>query len=125
MKNRFTLFITILFTLCFVLTGCSEKKSNAVVGTWKIVSANEETSGLELEGEQLEEYGLGDVTFEFTDDGHVTVKMSADSSEEGIYSVKDNTVTITEGVTEITGEIDGTSMTISDSGISLVLEKQQ
>jgi hypothetical protein len=121
MKKRFSLLITILFTLCLVLAGCASKRTASVVGTWKIVSANEKSSGLELEGEQLEEFGLNDITFEFKDNGHVTVKMSADSSEEGIYSVEDNTVTITEGITDITGEINDTSMTINESDITIVL----
>lgn len=125
MKKRLSLLITILFTLCLVLAGCAGgKRTSSVEGTWKIVSATEESSGLVLEGDQLQEYGFADISFEFKSKGMVTIKMNADTSEDGVYSVEDNTVKITQGATELTGEVDGTSLTITDSGLTIVLEKQ-
>lgn len=125
MKKRLSLLMTILFTLCLVLIGCNGgKRTASVEGTWKIVSATEESSGLLLEGDQLKEYGMADFTFEFDNKGKVTVKMSEDDSEQGLYSVEDKTVKITQGATEISGEVDGTKMTIEESGLTIVLEKQ-
>lgn len=126
MKRRISLLFTVLLTLCFVLAGCGSKQdTSAVEGTWTLVSATEESSGTEISGDLLEAAGLNNFGFEFKSDGTVIATMGTDTPMEGTYTLKDNTVTVIVDDMQSVGEIDGSKMTMEDSDITIVLEKQQ
>lgn len=127
MKKRISVLLSILLVCCFIFAGCSSKENEknektSLAGPWKIISLSEETSGMELSGEQLEAFGFGDYAIELREDGSLTAKVGTETIE-GTYTVENNSISVTIDEETITGQIEDNKITISDSGATLILEK--
>jgi C-terminal lipocalin-like domain len=124
MKRRISALLSMLLVCCLVFAGCSSKENEkaSLAGSWKIISLSEETSGLELTGDQLEAFGFGDYSIELKEDGSLSATIGEEATE-GTYTVEDNSISVTIDNETITGQIEDNKITISDSGATLVLEK--
>jgi hypothetical protein len=132
MKKRLSALFVIILILGIIFSGCKSKEENiveskdteeiTVVGTWKIISASDEASGLDLTGEQLEAFGLDQYSVEFKEDGTLTAVMGSDTSE-GTYTFQDTTVTADIDGKTITAQLENNQLTFEESGATIVIEK--
>lgn len=133
MKKRLSALLAMILILCIALSGCKRQDENiaeskdteefTVVGIWKIVSAKEESTGLELTKEQLKDFELDQYYVEFKEDGTVIAVMGEDTIE-GTYTFEDNMVTADIDGKTITSQLENNQLTVKESDVTVVIEKE-
>lgn len=125
MKKRISFLMTMMLICSFLLMGCSKDKGESVfVGTWTLLSVSEESTGLEITGDQLTALGMENFTIELKKDGSLVATIGTET-EEGTYTVEGTTATLTVDGSSLTGELKDNQITIADSGAKIVLEKSK
>lgn len=118
--KKITAMLTVFF-LVLSITACGGKKVAPEVGKYKAISVEE--GGTKIEGETLDSLGM-DVTLELKEDGTGTMNFGG---EEGSVEWKDGKIIDKSSgeTTEIKYTLKDNTITLSEDTMSIVLEKQK
>lgn len=121
MIKRLTFILALVLVCASVLTACESKISDVTGTTWVLSSATS-VDGQEVTSEMIEQF-LGEITYEFKEDGVVIVSASGKSGEAS-WSQDGDEITISGNGTTAVARLDDSRITMEIEGNSMVFNKK-
>ena len=123
MKKTWKTVLSFVLLVCLALSlaACGSKEPVDVKGTTWVLSGGADADGNKVTGEQIAAL-MGEITYEFGEDGNVTVLMDGESMGSAPYSQDGNKINFE--ASGVSATLEGNKMTMEQSGMSMEFTKK-